>query len=728
MDGDNNIYGRYGSVSGRSSFLDSIPPFPWIRPENTAGHYSAPLDDPRLKQIPHYEDPRSKPTHIMEDPRLKLTPHMDNPRLKSPVVMDESRLKPMPLVDDPRFKPPGTTYPLFLDGTGVVPQTSRYYNEIQIPNQAIYSTSYDSHGQSPVVHYSSKDHPDQYNKESYRDQTMNRLSIYYTEHSKEPNILYDNQCQYSSAKTTTSDPALGQYHENLRKGSLIGPFALGYAPAPYQAIVQNHGNTGESCPEEVIQKALVNHPTGQLKGAHVESKSSGEICIDQSIKTNSIEGKTDECSSNVKVEDDNANLAQDVNLIKDAVDVTSNLIKDAVETGEKEIQQNPEATITDNVIHNEDDDDKTESYDESEISEPDEPIKIDKMAGCQENDKNDKTLDNNTSEGNQEKGNKDKGSKCIETQTVLDLKHAKIKQNAVIDPKKLAFILGKLRSKVRKSDESKCNEENNNSDMRKKNPANPPTTVIKIIKVFRDKRGKFTKRKSNNCAMKIQKVYTGSGSTDSKDKTTSDKVIIKNVKCGSKVVSTFRKFNKNETKKSVRISERSKSKRGTQMNSDTDEDMIVESYDNDKDIDNGTKPFPEPKVIVVKPPPSSKNAKLLSDEEPTAYINNNDSYSNTSVHSLATLPHELFLGASANSEHGIGVFCKKDIQRGTRLGPLEGVKIMFQDLSPAADFTHIWCFSKDDDWRDIELVDTADDNQSNWCRYYMSIHMRRPTI
>ena len=699
MEGDNSIYGRYGSFPGRSTFLDSIPPFPWMRSENTTSHYPAPVDDPRLKQSSHFEDPRMKTPHIMEDPRLRLTPHMDSPHLKSPIIMDDPRLKPIPLVDDPRFKPPANTYPLFLDDTGVAPQTSRYYNKIQMQNEAIYSSSYDNHSQSPIVHYSSKDPTSQY-REPYKDPTMSRQSVYYTEHSKEPNLLYDNHCQYSTAKTTTtSDPALELYQENLRKGSVIGPFALGYVAPPYQTVIPNHGNNAESCPEEVIEKVLVNRPLEQSNAALEESKP-------RSVENNN--GK--QILENSSSENNEMNIA--------ATDDAVNLTKDVDEAAESEKQASSPNSVSEKDVSN--DDDKTESYDGSDKSEPDETNMKDGME--EEEDKSSETLENKASEYDQIKENNDKESKCIETQTAFDLKKTKRKDNPAIDSKSLASILGKLSAKVRKIDKNKSNKESNN-DKQKKNLVNPPTRVIKIIKCFKDKNGKFTP-KENNCRVIIQKVNSVSGSIVHKEKTINDKkkVIIKKIKGGSKIGSMVKKSKssnrKNETKKAVRVSKRHKARNHTKKATNTDDD-INEEANEDSDID--TKPFAQPKVIIVQPTPPTKSATLLSEEDPIAYIDDNDSYSNATMLSLATLPRELFLGASGNSEHGIGVFCKKDIQRGTELGPVRGEKIMFQDISPAADFTHIWCFSKNDDWQDIELIDTSNENHSNWCRYVFNI-------
>ena len=724
MDGDNNMYGRYGSFPGRSSFLDSIPPFPWMRPDNTAGHYPTAMEDPRLKLATHFEDPRLKAPHVTEDPRLKLTSHfedprlkaphvtedprlkltshLEDPRLKSPAVMDDPRLKPPLVLDDPRLKPPANAYPLFLEGPGVAPQPSRYYNEIPLPNEAIYSNNYDSHSQSSIVHYSSKGPTSQY-RDPHKDQTISRQPAYYNELSKEASLIYDNHCQYSTAKNDTSDPAAESYHENFRKGSMIGPFTLGYAASPYQTSAPNLGNSTESCPEEVIEKALVSHTLEQSNDVFVGNKSSSVENNNgkQIIESDNLEKKDNDVSG-CTVADEDA-----VNLSKDAED------EDAAEKQSITID-----TVAGGKV--DEDDDKTDSYIDSEKGDPDEDDVNDDLEDCLEGDKSTDTMVNKTSKSDdQEEEENEKQSKCIETQTTINVQQTRRKRNPAIDSKSLAAILGKLNAKVMKSDAIKSDE--SKSDEQKIANGNLPTRVIKIIKCFKDKNGKFTP-KEHKCKLIIQQKIqtdTRSGSTVQKSKSINgkNKVIIKADTGSAGTVKKGKRINrKNESKKLVSVTVKPKVKKCMKKDSDTNEDISEETIvDGDKDVKD-TKTLPEPKVIVVQPTPPKKSTKLLSEEEPTAFIHDNDSYSNATILSLTTVPSQLFLGASGNSEHGIGVFCKKDIQRGTRFGPVRGEKLMFQDISPGADFTHIWCYSKDDDWRDIELIDTSNENQSNWCR------------
>ena len=105
-----------------------------------------------------------------------------------------------------------------------------------------------------------------------------------------------------------------------------------------------------------------------------------------------------------------------------------------------------------------------------------------------------------------------------------------------------------------------------------------------------------------------------------------------------------------------------------------------------------------------------------TDDKPIAHIYDNDFCENSLISSLATLPSELYLGMSGDREHGLGVFCKTHIQKGTQFGPVIGEDMEFKDIAPDMDFQHIWYAAKDKEWKNLAFMNTRDEMKSNWCR------------
>ena len=155
----------------------------------------------------------------------------------------------------------------------------------------------------------------------------------------------------------------------------------------------------------------------------------------------------------------------------------------------------------------------------------------------------------------------------------------------------------------------------------------------------------------------------------------------------------------------------------------------VSAFDNSSDDINTDPDFVPRAHLYVKPSAADSrgcsvcsgiHCKLKCDNDhPIGHIHDLyiDTCLNTSIKSVASLPHQLLLGRSRCNENEMGIFCEEAIPKGTQLGPVVGEKISFKDLSPAMDFRHIWYAAKDDEWKELEFVSTKNESESNWCRY-----------
>ena len=113
------------------------------------------------------------------------------------------------------------------------------------------------------------------------------------------------------------------------------------------------------------------------------------------------------------------------------------------------------------------------------------------------------------------------------------------------------------------------------------------------------------------------------------------------------------------------------------------------------------------------------NSKQSEDEDEAVHVchvTDSDTCANSVISSLSTLPMLFYIGMSGNSEHGLGVFCKTEIQVGTKFGPVVGEEMEFKKISPGMDFRHVWYVSKDTDWKDLMFLSTENELRSNWCR------------
>ena len=155
----------------------------------------------------------------------------------------------------------------------------------------------------------------------------------------------------------------------------------------------------------------------------------------------------------------------------------------------------------------------------------------------------------------------------------------------------------------------------------------------------------------------------------------------------------------------------------------------VSAFNNSSDDINTDPDFVPRAHLYVKPSAADSrgcsvcsgiHCKLKCDNDhPIGHIHDLyiDTCLNTSIKSVASLPHQLLLGRSRCNENEMGIFCEEAISKGTQLGPVVGEKISFKDLSPDMDFRHIWYAAKDDEWKELEFVSTKNESESNWCRY-----------
>ena len=147
-------------------------------------------------------------------------------------------------------------------------------------------------------------------------------------------------------------------------------------------------------------------------------------------------------------------------------------------------------------------------------------------------------------------------------------------------------------------------------------------------------------------------------------------------------------------------------------------------------LDKGDKPIDSDKKVDKKQKNSQKEKPVLncvvcgknhnevvqSEYEAVCHVTDSDTCANSVISSLSTLPMLFYIGMSGNSEHGLGVFCKTEIQVGTKFGPVVGEELEFKKISPGMDFRHVWYVSKDTDWKDLMFLSTENELKSNWCR------------
>lgn len=261
-----------------------------------------------------------------------------------------------------------------------------------------------------------------------------------------------------------------------------------------------------------------------------------------------------------------------------------------------------------------------------------------------------------------------------------------------LEIKQILSLIGNLDSKAKKTE--KGTSGGGTLKEGQKNVASGPSSkkVVKIIRVIRNKDGQFMKMDPGKVKLLLKKKPTA---------------IVKKGKGWS---------NPGRITGTGKVSG-GKRKQKSKTEGDGDEESVV--TDDSKSEKKSETKGSGPQVIYVKPVGPTPAPKQITEEPPKAQIHDNDSYPNCMIMSLGTTPNQLYLGASKNTEHGIGVFCKFDIPKGTQFGPVIGEKILFQDLSPDMNFHHIWYFPKDEEWKDLEFINTVSENHSNWCRYIL---------
>ena len=154
-----------------------------------------------------------------------------------------------------------------------------------------------------------------------------------------------------------------------------------------------------------------------------------------------------------------------------------------------------------------------------------------------------------------------------------------------------------------------------------------------------------------------------------------------------------------------------------------DESISSDLNKGDKHIDSGKKVSKNQKNSQKEKPVlncvvcgKNHNELIQSEYEAVCHVTDSDTCANSVISSLSTLPMLFYIGMSGNSEHGLGVFCKTEIQVGTKFGPVVGEEMEFKKISPGMDFRHVWYVSKDTDWKDLMFLSTENELKSNWCR------------